>query len=440
MRASRTKEVVSKGKTTPMPEGLGSPLSGSYDYNNQRIYSYHPQDLYPKKFYYWSNGQIISEGVIDTQNASNSTDYSVRYFYSGNQKIAMERRDMSTGQTSLYYFINNAQGTPVLILDSTGGIKSKINLDEWGNVGMLQGPSQEINFTGKKLDTATGLFYFNQRYYDPEIGRFLQEDPAGQGLNPYRYCGNNPLMYTDPDGEWFFAFIIAAMVEGAKAAALNTLTQVVTNGFNFQKINGDSVMQSFTRGMIGGAIGEKQWVTPGGDDWLSHGIAGAANGAINGGLTNVAYGSVTGQNMSLDNAWNKFGEGTGPGAIAGFCKGVYKHQTKFSKVDSGPGLNGPDPDKFGATPAIGAVENANNIWFPIGEEEDSLIKNIFREGGPVSAPMNYFLPGVNAMAGLHDWWGAMYGWTNSGYGCGTILSLSISAGITYGALSSPGRY
>ena len=230
--------------------------------------------------------------------------------YSGNQKIAMERRDMSTGQTSLFYFINNAQGTPVLILDNTGGIKSKINLDEWGNLGMLQGPSQEINYTGKKLDTSTGLYYFNQRYYDPEIGRFLQEDPAGQGLNPYRYCGNNPLMYTDPDGEWFFALIIASMIEGAKAAALNVLTQVVTNGFNFQKINGDSVVSSFATAGVGnfagGLTSKLTGMSFGSGFWNEMGSA-----AVNRGVGNVIMNGANGNWNVGDNFLGGAQQGAG---------------------------------------------------------------------------------------------------------------------------------
>ena len=140
----------------------------------------------------------------------------------------MERRDMSTGQTNLFYFINNAQGTPVLIVDEQNNAISKINLDEWGNVGdKTTGPQQEINYTGKKLDIPTRLYYFNQRYYDPEIGRFVNEDPAGQGMNHYAYCGNNPLMYTDPDGQFFgWDDMIYAAVAYASA---KTATKFVDN-------------------------------------------------------------------------------------------------------------------------------------------------------------------------------------------------------------------
>ena len=66
-----------------------------------------------------------------------------------------------------------------MIMDETGKVVSRINMDDWGNVNKYRvGARAEINYTGKKLDTATGLYYFNQRYYDPEIGRF---SACGQG-------------------------------------------------------------------------------------------------------------------------------------------------------------------------------------------------------------------------------------------------------------------
>ena len=44
------------------------------------------------------------------------------------------------------------------------------------------------------------LYYYNARWYDPETGRFVTEDPAKDGLNWYIYAGNNPVKYTDPTG------------------------------------------------------------------------------------------------------------------------------------------------------------------------------------------------------------------------------------------------
>jgi len=182
-----------------------------YDHLRQRIYRDAPGESSAPILYQWnSRGQIIAEWQVGMAKPL------VKYVYSGNQKLAMVRPD-KTGTERTYYFINNAQGTPVMIVDSTGTARSRYNLDEWGNPNpVLMGDMREVNYTGKKLDPESGLYYFNQRYYDPTIGRFLTEDPAGQAYNPYLYAGNNPLMYVDPDGElwWFVGMIIGGVVAG----------------------------------------------------------------------------------------------------------------------------------------------------------------------------------------------------------------------------------
>jgi len=54
-------------------------------------------------------------------------------------------------------------------------------------------------FTGKEIDEDSGLYYFCARYYDPEVGRFLSEDPVPH-VNAYIYCDDNPINRVDPDG------------------------------------------------------------------------------------------------------------------------------------------------------------------------------------------------------------------------------------------------
>ena len=56
------------------------------------------------------------------------------------------------------------------------------------------------SFTGKQFDSDTGLTYFNARFYDASIGRFVNVDPIRDGVNWYAYCFNNPLNFTDPTG------------------------------------------------------------------------------------------------------------------------------------------------------------------------------------------------------------------------------------------------
>ena len=56
-------------------------------------------------------------------------------------------------------------------------------------------------YTGQQYDGWSEQYYLRARYYNPKIGRFLQEDVyRGDGLNLYAYCQNNPFMYYDPSG------------------------------------------------------------------------------------------------------------------------------------------------------------------------------------------------------------------------------------------------
>jgi len=57
-------------------------------------------------------------------------------------------------------------------------------------------------FTGKMFDYDTGLYYYRNRYYDPELGRFITPDPLGptDDTNLYTYVNNNPVNLTDPYG------------------------------------------------------------------------------------------------------------------------------------------------------------------------------------------------------------------------------------------------
>jgi RHS repeat-associated protein len=78
----------------------------------------------------------------------------------------------------------------------------KFNYSAWGECSRLGGVAADewlACFTGKEYD-ATGLQYFNARYYDPIVGRFLTEDPSRKGHSWYSYCANNPLTFTDPTG------------------------------------------------------------------------------------------------------------------------------------------------------------------------------------------------------------------------------------------------
>jgi len=58
------------------------------------------------------------------------------------------------------------------------------------------------------MDEENGLLYMRARYYDPEVGRFINKDPIGfeGGINFYSYVGNNPVNYSDPKGLFLWPY------------------------------------------------------------------------------------------------------------------------------------------------------------------------------------------------------------------------------------------
>ena len=56
-------------------------------------------------------------------------------------------------------------------------------------------------YAGQQYDGWSEQYYLRARYYNPKLGRFMQEAPyLGDGLNLYAYCANNPVKYYDPSG------------------------------------------------------------------------------------------------------------------------------------------------------------------------------------------------------------------------------------------------
>src|SRR5690554_2783803 len=81
-------------------------------------------------------------------------------------------------------------------------------------------------FTGKEFDPETGLYYFNARWYDSELGRFISEDPVRDPNNPnlYTYARNNPLRFFNPTGLISLADIgLSSATTGLSSKELNEI-------------------------------------------------------------------------------------------------------------------------------------------------------------------------------------------------------------------------
>jgi RHS repeat-associated protein len=111
--------------------------------------------------------------------------------------------EFRSGTTSFYE--QDGLGSVTSLSDATGALASTYVYDAFGNLtastGTLKNPFQ---YTGREYDSETGLTYYRARYYDPFIGRFINEDPAelrGGQNNFYAYVWNSPLGFKDPNGK-----------------------------------------------------------------------------------------------------------------------------------------------------------------------------------------------------------------------------------------------
>lgn len=106
-----------------------------------------------------------------------------------------------------YHFHTDLVGAPLEVTDETGELAWAGKHTAWGKVERgedqvaLARIEQPLRFSGQYADDSTGLHYNTFRYYDPDVGRFINQDPIGLdgGSNLYRYAAN-PVSRVDPLG------------------------------------------------------------------------------------------------------------------------------------------------------------------------------------------------------------------------------------------------
>jgi RHS repeat-associated protein len=123
----------------------------------------------------------------------------------------------STGQAMVvtgygpvfYYYHPDHLGSSNVITDRSGNVVQHYGYTTFGqNFYQYSTTAFPVSnrYTGQIADDETGLYYYGGRYYDAQLGRFIQPDPTvpdpedSQSLNRYSYCRNNPLNETDPTG------------------------------------------------------------------------------------------------------------------------------------------------------------------------------------------------------------------------------------------------
>lgn len=196
--------TISNGSTT---------MSFTYGVDEQRVRVQKSSSGRVSRRYYLGNYEEEYTVSDNTETLSRR----INYISGGNGLAAIYIQDAS-GNGTLYYTHTDHLGSLLTLTTANGSIHEKTHYGPWGAV------MDEDNWTerGSMITTINRgftmhehipefrLINMNGRLYDPEAGQFLSPDPYIQApdnwlnYNRYSYCMNNPVMYTDPDGELFF--------------------------------------------------------------------------------------------------------------------------------------------------------------------------------------------------------------------------------------------
>lgn len=148
-----------------------------------------------------SNGttNYLYDGANVIQEVDQSGNVLARY--SQDSEIDRPLAEVRSGATSFYH--QDGLGSVTSLSQSSGTLANTYRFDTFGNLTLSTGAIvNPFRFSGREFDTETGLGYYRARYYDPQIGRFLSEDPKRfvSGVNFYSYVKNNSPNLVDPFG------------------------------------------------------------------------------------------------------------------------------------------------------------------------------------------------------------------------------------------------
>ena len=246
------------GKATKIEEG-DYELNITYGYDNQRRKSIMTNNGQPVYTRYYLGKYEIEETPGGTKE--------ICYIPGPVGNIAVYVTEGSTSE--IYYTLTDHLGSIIAIVDEVGDIIEEQSFDAWGRnrnpSNWTYDNAQPISllcrgYTGHEMLPEFGLVNMNGRMYDPVLGRMLSPDNyvqspfMPQNYNRYSYAWNNPLKFTDPDGE-VAHLIVGAVVFGFINWMVNDMQGNIDNGWQALGYFGIGAVAGALSAGIGAGIG-----------------------------------------------------------------------------------------------------------------------------------------------------------------------------------------
>jgi len=258
-----------------------------------------------------------ADGSVEIKEDKTKGSIDFLFYLGGDPYSAPAVYNSNSEEGKLLFLHRDQLGSIIAITDLNGKLVEARHFDAWGKVlsitdgngNKLENLLLDRGYTGHEHLTSVGLIHMNGRLYDPALHRFLQpdnyvQDPFNtQNFNRYGYCLNNPLKYTDPNGEIIWAAVIVGAIIGATSYATSA---AMNNSWSWEKF-----AWSTLGGAVMGAIGGSSVATSlTGDSIVNGFITGASSvlmpsynvsiGDFSIGLSlAVAYGNAAGMGVNL---------------------------------------------------------------------------------------------------------------------------------------------
>jgi RHS repeat-associated protein len=175
-------------------------------------YAYDPEGFRVVKKAKGETTHYVFQGTEPIFEKNITTGKMKSFVYALGKHLARVDGRIGDTEAKKYWYVTDHVGSIRAVTDKDG---KKVWSADYLAFGKQFGKDSETDFeelhsfTGKEYDPDTGLHYYNARWYDAELGRFISEDPVGDPNNPnlYSYCRNNPLRFIDPTGLYYEGYV-----------------------------------------------------------------------------------------------------------------------------------------------------------------------------------------------------------------------------------------
>lgn len=319
----------------------------------------------------------------------------------------------------------DAQGNIIALIDNSGKVVVEYVYDAWGNHAVLDANGNDLTnashignrnpfrYRGYFYDVETGLYYLQTRYYDPEIGRFLNMDDISyadpeqfHGLNLYAYCGNDPVNRIDPNGTFWGMILIGALI-GGLVNGISALASGATLG--------QAALSFLSGGIMGAAMGAATafgGLFAIGSMGFGTALAGSAIIGAGGNLASYMIDSATyGREMTVGEGLVAVVSGVSQGAISCFIGlfagngGAYSKFLKKGTAEYASGMAKGFYGKGAFTPMFTALTQKIHYLLPEFVEnmltitQSSMLSNMVTNGLMVGIPRMAFRKLIGWMFG-----------------------------------------